>query len=231
MTDGKYLQLSFTFLKGSSILLFWSNWKEQQSQSCASYLITFLLLLSSIMLDAQEVTLEIKKTDYYHPNNVFKLINSKGWIDIADEKAIPKEPFELFLERFTYQGHTEAWNKSGATKPVAYVSGNYPRIKAAFKYKCSGILGCNAPRPEIWIRAKWVVNGNPDDAPIMIKPVKVIGTGSEVTIGPIPFDYLFPKDEVRYVASFQLFWEYANAENAPAWKDAGVSAHPLYVID
>lgn len=50
-------------------------------------------------------------------------------------------------------------------RPVAYVSGYLPRVKANFKREKNGFLsGCNNIDPRIWVRAKWVVDDPSGDS-------------------------------------------------------------------
>lgn len=119
---------------------------------------------------------------------------------------------------FTNRG----WSSMGEKSPVAYVSGNKPRVEAIFEVSCT-------PGASVWVRGVNADGYNFSPKQLVISN----GIGKYSQSANLPgwnSDQAFPLHTVNYWENFEIIW-YMSTSSAISgnWVEIGTSSNPIYV--
>lgn len=190
----------------------------------------FYAFFISLRAGAQ-ADLEVISVTYYTPCRIYnnQFINeSDAWIDIyEDGLEYDQNNPDGYQKKISGDNRrTIAWQKTGETTPVAYVSGYLPRASAKFDF--IGNNQCGISGTPIYVRAVQSSGGGYE---VVLPPKKINLSTLEYEITPfekIFCDSKFETEVVHYYDNFPLEWQYCNALGQQ-WYPAGTSHNPVYV--
>ncbi len=181
-----------------------------------SQLLLFFLCLSSETVGGQSNP----DGSFSGPN--FDYSNSVSLEEVTFWKPLPGDGEWIVirndLDDFSISGvlSTEAWNKNGGAKPVAYVSGSTARLSATFDIICNGPAG-----QKFYAKAE-----HPGGYQMPVK--ELIEFGGKWLYLESSMDQAFPQAEVGFWDDFELTWYLSNIQIGP-WGEVDTSQHPLNV--